>query len=1246
MKKCNLKRAVSSALMAVLMGIVNAVPVNAGLSVEGVNTQIGFDCEMSAGNICVRKSLNGAPVYCIEPSVHRSEEDIYENTDLKDYTDLSEEVKERIAEYSYFGYGYQDHNDDEDYDAAQYLVWVETAPEFVENMHFYDLSDHSVSKDEVILQRAQRILDDVDRFHKSVNFSLNGKEQASSLGPVYAGQGDVGDTFIFHDDNGVVSHMNIFQNDFGDALQKDGDTLTIHLDSTDMAERSVRLLGSTDTIGARTFLLGDANGTYQKLITRGDVTHTAVIRLHTTAGTDFQKTDLQGNQIAGATLRLIDQNTGNVVDSWISENTSHHVTGLETGHTYVFEEGKTPVGYYYASSQSFSPVAGSTVSIQDEPINTLFSKVDENAHLVAAAKFEITDQTDGRTMQFMSEELNQDVGSFLLPDHTYVVKELEAPAGYYQVKEKEFTVPHVKGSEPIQIVMEDHHIEYSVMKKDENGNPVIGASMSLFDVTNGEKTLLLNWKTDGVKKEIGSLLKAGHSYCISEDDVSTKYFLAVDQNFTVSSYDEGPQTINLTDAHIHYELAKVDENGNPVKDARLVVTDITDPYDDDRVVLDWRSTEDPLIVNLFERGHTYRLRETEGPDGYYAAEEKVFQVPEYGDSGTIAITCEDDRIIYKIIKSDLQGNPVVNAELTLYEKDGDKETKIKSFLSKEEPEVIYGLKNDTDYVVKETAAPSGYYPAKDVAFHVNKQGSAVPIEIHMTDQPIQAQIKKTDLNGKRMAGAVLSLFDETSRKEIGTWTSDSEKDIEIGQQLLAGHTYTLKEVSAPQEYYKAEAQTFTVPEEPQDTLIALTMQDAPIHIETQKTDEKGNMLEGAQLGLFQNDTQIVSWTSEEKTFDLSSYLNAGSSYEIRELNAPAGYYLASPVKFTVDETLQKKDIILAMQDLPVKYAVCKQDEKGNRIAGVHLQLSEQNENGTRLIRQWTTSEKDEELNAILEAGKTYAVEETDGINGYQKAMSQTFTVPLQGTDEPVVITMIDETNALNILKTDEKGRPLSGAEMEVLDTKGKSLVSFTTNDDPAGVAKDRMGKEISSYLIGGESYVMHEVKAPFGYELCQDISFTMSGTKEAPQVIAMMDRAKTVFVKVDKRGAEGNMPLLSDCEITVMNKDTGMPAYDLQGESAKALTDETGAVQFELPYTKEGYVVQETKAPEGYAIDSSLKELALDQEEYFHAETPEEIHVVDQKNVDTGTQLPYHAFLALVCALGCALLMLYPHEKA
>ena len=36
-------------------------------------------------------------------------------------------------------------------------------------------------------------------------------------------------------------------------------------------------------------------------------------------------------------------------------------------------------------------------------------------------------------------------------------------------------------------------------------------------------------------------------------------------------------------------------------------------------------------------------------------------------------------------------------------------------------------------------------------------------------------------------------------------------------------------------------------------------------------------------------------------------------------------------------------------------------------------------------------------------------------NGYQKAMSQTFTVPLQGTDEPVVITMIDETNALNII---------------------------------------------------------------------------------------------------------------------------------------------------------------------------------------------------------------------------------------
>ena len=83
-----------------------------------------------------------------------------------------------------------------------------------------------------------------------------------------------------------------------------------------------------------------------------------------------------------------------------------------------------------------------------------------------------------------------------------------------------------------------------------------------------------------------------------------------------------------------------------------------------------------------------------------------------------------------------------------------------------------------------------------------------------------------------------------------------------------------------------------------------------------------------------------------------------------------------------------------------------------------------------------------------------------------------------------------------------------------------------------------------------------------------------------------------------------------------------------------------------MPYTKAGYYVQETKAPEGFAIDPIPKQIIVESDACFHSETPKEINVIDEKNVDTGTQLPYHAFLALLCMLECILFMKWPHAKA
>jgi uncharacterized surface anchored protein len=1237
-------KALASFFVMLQVLISAMIPLQAGVRVEMASSGIRIMADSFEGGTLMMKTYNGLPAYCIEPRIDFSREDVYDVSYFEQYQNLSASQREHIAEFSYFGYGYDGHSSPKDYAASQYLIWLEIDDTFVRNVTYYDEASGSEMTSEVEVS-VQRILNDVKEYQKETVFNVTGAVNEKNVRGSYYGKGEAGTDFIFDDISGALCHMKMIQNDFGDALAWSDNHVSIHLSAATAGEKRAKFISNTLSIGDRPLLLSDASGQFQKFFVRGDVSRTALIQLHTLFSADLSKTDPDGRLISGASFQLYDQTADTVIDTWISEQKAHHISGLEGNHVYVLSEEGAPIGYYYGSQISFHPDQKTMIALADNPIRCSIMKIDENGLPVSGAKLQLTDQTDGRSLTFISAEEPYECGSFLKADHSYAVKELQAPVGCYAVEDVFFSVPH-QGKEPIQITMKDQHIHYEILKKDEAGHPVRGASLSLYDVSSNEKELLKTWITDTEPVEVGNLLKAGHAYSIVENDAASKYFLAVDQNFSVSQYDDqiGRHEITVIDDHICYVLQKVDENGNAVKDARLRITDITDPLDADRVVLDWHSTEEPLTINLFERGHTYRLQEIEGPDGYYLAADQIFTVPDHGSSEPIVITCEDDRIVYSFLKTDAEGNPVEKAELKIYEKTEQGEKEVRSFLSGREPEVIYGLKRNTDYVLKETAAPLGYYAAAEISFHIADQGSAEPIAVVMEDQKIQAVLIKTDPTGRRIEGAVLEVKDHNTGEKIGTFQTSADTDIEIGALLLADHTYDVQEIDAPNGYYKAEAQIFTV-DSSEPKAIRIIMEDAPIHASVMKTDLQEQAVPGAHLSLIHADEVLVQWISENVPYDISSYLHAGESYEIREDQAPQGYYAAESISFDVSDTY-KEEIEIAVKDMPIQYEILKTDEQGTPVSGVTLRLSDVTAQETQLIREWTTAGISEKFGRELCAGHQYLLEETGQAAGYQEAESLRFAISEKGIPQAVTVRMIDETNDISFLKTDEKGDPLADAEIEIQDKEGKVMTSFLSDGSMKGVSLDRMGKKISSYLIGGETYILHEKKAPFGYDLCADQSFQMTGTLAVPQIISLLDRPKAVYLQIDKRSADGSMPYLADCEITVYHAGTEEPALDLNGEKAQQLTAEKGIVSFRLPYTSDGYYVKETKAPEGYAIDPKEKLLSNDQEEFFHQESPQEIHVIDHKNVDTGTDLPYHAVMALLCALGCLCFMKYPHEKA
>lgn len=76
--------------------------------------------------------------------------------------------------------------------------------------------------------------------------------------------------------------------------------------------------------------------------------------INTITSVKISKVDIaDGEELEGATIQLIDKETGEVVEEWTSTNEAHEVTGLTTGKTYILRETVSPEGYGITSDTTF-----------------------------------------------------------------------------------------------------------------------------------------------------------------------------------------------------------------------------------------------------------------------------------------------------------------------------------------------------------------------------------------------------------------------------------------------------------------------------------------------------------------------------------------------------------------------------------------------------------------------------------------------------------------------------------------------------------------------------------------------------------------------------------------------------------------------------------------------------------------------------------------------------------------------------
>ena len=183
-----------SAVVFVLvqMLVASFLPISAGVRFDTEPCHIYMDgANLNGGNFFI-KTYNGLPVYCIEPWVTISWEDVYDVGTLEDYEKLSAQAKEHIAEFSYFGYGYSGHQSGEYYVATQYLIWLELDPEFVRDSHFYTENKGECIDAEMNVY-IHDILREVDQYRAPAAFTVTSSSQSEQVGNYYAGKGTMGE---------------------------------------------------------------------------------------------------------------------------------------------------------------------------------------------------------------------------------------------------------------------------------------------------------------------------------------------------------------------------------------------------------------------------------------------------------------------------------------------------------------------------------------------------------------------------------------------------------------------------------------------------------------------------------------------------------------------------------------------------------------------------------------------------------------------------------------------------------------------------------------------------------------------------------------------------------------------------------------------------------------------------------------------------------------------------------------------
>ena len=304
-------------------------------------------------------------------------------------------------------------------------------------------------------------------------------------------------------------------------------------------------------------------------------------------------------------------------------------------------------------------------------------------------------------------------------------------------------------------------------------------------------------------------------------------------------------------------------------------------------------------------------------------------------------------------------------------------------------------------------------------------------------------------------------------------------------------------------------------------------------VEGIKVNESDEPLENALFGLFAVDT--AEFTSENAYMtavsDENGYFEFDEipygEYIVREIEAPTGYILSGE-SYPATVCEDGETITIRTVNKPITVEVSKVDVYGEELIGADMQL--ENADG-EIIDEWI-SDGTNHVVTELPAGD-YTLKEIAAPDGYVIATDIKFTVDVYGnvTVENVeatatsengnpLVVMIDDTTKVQISKQDiTTGEELPGAKLQVIDRDGNVVEEWVSTNE---------AHFIEGKLTAGKEYTLKEIIAPEGYEITNEIKFTVNADGTVTEVVMYdehtpdLETPPTVIIDIPHTGVSAD----------------------------------------------------------------------------------------------------------------------------